>query len=70
VQRIHQHKQNFVDGFSKKYIVHKLVYYEIHEEVNEAILREKQIKKWNRNWKINLIEENNPDWINLYADLI
>jgi len=68
-RRIHEHKTNLADGFSKKYGVHHLVYYEIHEDVREAILREKQIKKWNRNWKINLIEKDNPYWFDLYEEL-
>jgi putative endonuclease len=67
---VYEHKQNLVDGFTKKYNVHELVYYENHIEVNEAILREKQIKKWNRKWKIRLIEENNPGWNDLYDEII
>jgi putative endonuclease len=69
IKRIHQHKEHFVDGFTNKYKVHQLVYYEIHEDVREAILREKQIKKWNREWKINLIEQDNPHWLDLYHGL-
>src|SRR6186997_1742617 len=69
VKRVYQHKENVVEGFTKKYKVHQLVYYEIHEDVHEAILREKQIKKWNRNWKVNLIEQDNPRWLDLYAEL-
>jgi putative endonuclease len=65
IQRVFQHKEGLADGFTKKYHVHQLVYYEIHLDVREAILREKRIKKWNRQWKINLIEQNNPHWINL-----
>ena len=53
------------NGFTKKYDVHQLVYYEVHSDVYEAITREKHIKKWNRQWKINLIEQQNPHWINL-----
>lgn len=68
-QRIYQHKECMVDGFTKKYNVHQLVYYEIHEDINAAILREKQMKKWNRQWKINLIEQNNPQWVDLAYDL-
>lgn len=64
-QRIYEHKTNIVDGFTKKYHVHQLVYFEIHSNIYEAITREKQIKRWNRQWKINLIEEHNPQWINL-----
>lgn len=56
VKRVYEHKQNEVAGFTKQYHVHNLVCYEIHKDVNEALLREKQMKKWNRQWKINLIE--------------
>ena len=69
LQRLYQHTNNLVEGFTKKYNVHQLVYFEIHEDVHAAILREKQIKKWNRQWKINLIELNNPQWNNLGPDL-
>ena len=62
VQRVWQHKQNLAEGFTKKYGVHFLVYYEMHEEMQAAIQREKQLKKWNRQWKINLIEKTNPAW--------
>lgn len=65
MQRVYQHKEELVDGFTKKYNVHQLVYYEIHLDVNEAILREKRIKKWNRQWKINLIQRDNPQWLDL-----
>jgi putative endonuclease len=70
VNRVYEHKQTLVDGFTKKYAVHDLVYYECHSEVEEAILREKQIKKWNRKWKLRLIEENNPEWNDLYDEII
>ena len=70
VKRVYEHKNNLVDGFTKEYHVHKLVYYEVTDEINGAIIREKQIKKWKRAWKIELIEKNNPDWRDLYADLI
>jgi putative endonuclease len=65
IQRVYQHKEGLIDGFTKKYNVHQLVYSEVHSDVNEAILREKRIKKWNRQWKINLIEQHNPQWLNL-----
>ena len=68
-KRIYEHRQGSVDGFTNKYGVHRLVYYEIHEDVHEAILREKQLKKWRREWKINLIEKNNPDWLDMYCEL-
>ena len=69
IQRIYQHKKGLADGFTKKYNIHQLVYYEIHLDVSEAILREKRLKKWNRQWKINLIEQDNPQWLNLSDDL-
>ena len=69
IQRVYQHKEGLTDGFTKKYDLHKLVYYEVHMDINEAILREKRIKRWRRQWKINLIEQSNPDWINLAVGL-
>jgi putative endonuclease len=65
-QRIWQHKHNIYAGFTKKYSVKRLVWYEMHSEIIAAIQREKQIKKWNRAWKIRLIEEKNPYWEDLY----
>ena len=69
IQRVYQHRENFVEGFTKKHDVHKLVYYDIHADINEAILREKRIKRWRRQWKINLIEQNNPHWSDLTIGL-
>ena len=69
IKRIYEHKHNEVDGFTKKYAVHDLVYFELFENINEAILREKQLKKWNRNWKIMLINKNSPNWNDLYSTL-
>ncbi len=69
VKRVYEHKQNDVEGFTKQYMVHNLVYYETYEDVSEAILREKQMKKWNRQWKINLIEKHNPQWVDLYQEI-
>ena len=66
IKRIHEHKNDTIEGFSQKYGAHNLVYFERHTDVRYAILREKQIKKWNRAWKIKLIEQNNPEWIDLY----
>ena len=68
-QRIWQHRSDLTEGFTKKYTVHFLVYYELHEEMPTAILREKQLKKWNRQWKINLIEKTNPSWKDLWEEL-
>jgi putative endonuclease len=64
-KRIWQHKNHLVDGFTSKYDVTKLVYYEVHEGMDYAIAREKQLKKWNRKWKIDLIEKNNCEWSDL-----
>jgi len=69
-KRVWEHKNDLVEGFTKKYRVHHLVYYEIHEEITSAITREKQIKKWNRLWKVELIEKQNPSWKDLYDDVI
>ena len=69
LQRIWQHRQNLVEGFTKKYGTHLLVYFEQHERMDDAILREKQLKKWNRAWKVRLIEAANPDWRDLYPEI-
>ena len=69
-KRVYEHKNNLVDGFTKKYSVHCLVYFEVCEDVRVAIQREKNIKKWRRRWKIELIEKNNPDWRDLYFEVI
>jgi putative endonuclease len=65
IRRIHQHKLKVVRGFTRRYSVHKLVYFEIFDDPIAAITREKQLKKWNREWKIQLIERENPEWIDL-----
>mgnify|MGYP002076758493 CR=1 FL=1 len=70
IKRIYEHKAKLADGFTKKYGVAKLVYYVIFNDINEAIYREKCIKKWNRDWKIKLIEEENLHWEDLYLQLI
>ncbi|RXJ49461.1 GIY-YIG nuclease family protein [Gelidibacter gilvus] len=64
-ERVQQHKKKYSKGFANKYNLNKLVYYEKFEYPNEAIKREKQIKKWNREWKINLINDFNPSWDDL-----
>jgi len=69
IRRIYQHKNNLSEGFTKKYSVHNLVHYEEYNDVNVAISREKQLKKWNRQWKLRLIEESNPTWHDLYEQL-
>ncbi len=70
LKRIYEHKNNLIDGFTKKYNVHKLVYYEETNDIQNAIQREKQIKKWKREWKMNLIKKFNPNWKDLYYDLV
>lgn len=70
IRRVWQHKNNVHEGFTKKYGVHKLVYFESTNDVKAAISREKQLKKWNRQWKINLIEEDNQNWNDLYETLL
>ncbi len=69
VQRVWQHKNNMVKGFTKKYSVKALVYYEVHANADSAIAKEKQLKKWRREWKLRLIEEKNPNWNDLYNEI-
>jgi putative endonuclease len=64
------HKNHLVEGFTKRYGVHNLVYYELHADMVSAISREKQMKKWNRAWKLELIERQNPDWNDLWDGII
>jgi len=69
LKRVWEHKNDLVEGFTRKYGVHALVWYELHETMESAIQREKAIKNWKRSWKINSIEKNNPQWLDLYASL-
>ena len=69
VKRVYEHRNNLADGFTKRYGVHSLVYYELYADIVEAIGREKQIKKWNRQWKVNLIEQTNAEWRDLWAEI-
>ena len=69
IRRIQEHKEKVIKGFTEKYNVDKLVFYEVYGEVGMAIYREKCIKKWNREWKLKLIEKNNPDWKDLYSEM-
>lgn len=64
-KRVYEHRNNLVKGFTQEYGIHKLVYFEETNEVNEALTREKVLKKWNRNWKVRLIESMNPEWRDL-----
>ncbi len=68
-KRVYEHKEKLVSGFTKKYNVHNLVWYEVHESAESAIIREKQIKKWKRSWKIELIEQKNHEWEDLYESI-
>jgi putative endonuclease len=70
VRRIWEHNTDAVDGFTKKYCVHLVAYYEFHETMPDAILREKQMKGWNRAWKIEMIQRFNPQWQDLYNDIV
>lgn len=69
VKRVYEHKQHIFKGFTDKYDIDKLAYYEIHDDINEAIKREKQLKAWKRSWKLELIESHNPDWKDLYDEI-
>ena len=69
-RRAYEHKEGLIKGFTRKYRVHILVYYEEHGDVQEAIAREKLVKKWRRDWKLRMIERLNPEWKDLYDDLV
>ncbi len=70
IRRIYEHKNNLIPGFTTKYNVHHLVYFESHADIETAILREKQLKKLNGKWKLDLIEGRNPGWTDLYDKLL
>ncbi len=70
IKRVWEHKNNLVEGFTHKYNIHQLVYFELYGDMAEAITREKRLKKWNRSWKVRLIEEQNPNWKDLYDGLL
>ena len=70
LKRVWEHKNNVTEGFTQKHGVHSLVWYEVHDTMDTAIQREKAIKNWNRAWKIKVIEEMNPQWRDLYSDLL
>lgn len=69
-KRIWQHREGLIEGFTKRYRVHSLVYFEFHPDMPSAIRREKQIKKWNRAWKLDLIEQHNPEWLDLWSEIV
>ena len=68
-RRVFEHKEGLIEGFTKKYCVNRLVYYETHPDLDIAVKREKSLKNWHRQWKINLIEEKNKEWKDLYEDI-
>ncbi|MCF6330416.1 MAG: GIY-YIG nuclease family protein [Sulfurimonas sp.] len=70
VKRVYEHKNKLVDSFTKKYNLNKLVYYEVYDEINEAIKREKQLKSWKRDWKNELVEKMNKNWCDLYKEIL
>ena len=70
IKRVWQHKNDITKGFTQKYYVHNLVWYEVHQDMESAISREKKMKKWLREWKVRLIEKENPNWLDLYSDLL
>ena len=69
IRRVYEHKMGVADSFTKRYRIHRLVYFEQFGDIEAAIIREKQLKKWNRAWKIQLIEEKNPNWDDLYPQI-
>ena len=69
-KRVWEHKIDLVEGFTKRYRIHSLVWYELHENMESAIVREKRIKEWKREWKLQLIESVNPDWQDLYHSIV
>ncbi len=70
IKRCWEHRSESTEGFTKKYEVHNLVYYELHQDMSSAITREKQLKKWKRAWKLGLIEEHNPQWHDLWDEIV
>jgi putative endonuclease len=69
IRRVYEHRSKVVDGFTRRYDVDRLVWFEVHDDVLTAIAREKELKKWRRDWKIRLIEDDNPNWMDLYPAL-
>jgi putative endonuclease len=70
VKRVYEHKNDLMGGFTQKYHVHSLVYFEVYSDILDAIARDKRTKKWKRQWKIELIEKTNPQWRDLYSDIM
>ena len=70
VKRVWEHRNNLVEGFTKRYGVHQLVWYELHASMDSAIKREKRLKDWKREWRVHLIESTNPNWEDLYPMIV
>ena len=70
VRRVYEHKHDYVKGFTSRYGVHRLVYFEHTQSIDAALTREKELKKWRRQWKIDLIEKRNPEWSDLYGGIV
>jgi len=70
IRRTWEHRNGVVEGFTREHELHRLVWFEVHQDVEEAIRREKLIKKWHRDWKVNLIQARNPEWDDLYKEII
>lgn len=69
IRRVYEHRNDLIDGFTRRYGIHKLIYFEQTDDVLSAIQREKQLKKWHRKWKVDLIEQENPEWRDLYDEI-
>jgi putative endonuclease len=69
VRRIYEHRNDLLPGFTSRYRVHRLVWFEAYDDPTNAIAREKELKKWRRDWKVNLIEQENPNWVDLYDSI-
>ena len=70
IKRIWEHQNHVVEGFTKRYNIHRLVWYELHTTMESAITREKRLKNWKRKWKLELIEKSNPNWLDLYNNIV
>jgi len=70
IRRVYEHRNDFVQGFNRKYGVHRLVYFELCEDFDTALQRENRIKEWKRKWKVELIEKGNPEWKDLYEEIV
>jgi putative endonuclease len=70
VKRVWEHRSDFIEGFTSRYATHRLIYFELYDDILAAIAREKQLKHWKRTWKLRLIEGSNPEWRDLWQDIV